>query len=140
MGLLHGLNSILDNRERLKTEEVHLDETRILNHRALILCYEHLLARLLVISRTYGNPIGNVITTDNRTAGVYTRTAHVTLQHLRILNRIAHDGVGRLLGSLQLRNYHYGVIEVYLELLILVVRVGDAVRNPLAELVGLRQW
>ena len=45
------LHRILHNREVFQTEEVHLDKTCILDYRAFVLCYENLLACLLVVSR-----------------------------------------------------------------------------------------
>ena len=101
---LYVSHRILYDREGFQAQEVHLDKSRILNHGTLILRHEHLLARLLVVSRRYRHPIGDVITADNRTAGVHTRTTHVTLQHLGVFNRVVQDGVLRILGSLQLRH------------------------------------
>ena len=84
---------ILDDRQGLQPEEVHLDKARILDYRSLILRHEHLFARLLVVGRTYGHPVGNVVTADDRTACVHARVADVAFEHLGIFDRVAQDGV-----------------------------------------------
>ena len=127
--LLHIGYSLFDNREGLQAEEVHLDETCILNHTTLILCHQQLLARLLIISRAHRYPIGNIIATDDSTAGVYTRATHIALEHLGILNRIAQYRVGRGLRFSQLGYSLDSIGEV--ELL-----VGKLIGDELTEVVS----
>ena len=43
---------------------------------------------------------------------MHTRTAHVTFQHLGILQRIAHQRVGRCFRSLKLRHIGDGIGEI----------------------------
>ena len=130
--MLHIGYGILDDGEGLKTQEVHLDKSRILNHSTLILRYEHLLARLLILGSANRHPVGDVVTADNSSTGVYTRTTHITLQHLGVLDGVVQHGVVRLLGSLQLWHIFDGVLEVYL-------LVGNTVRHQLTQSVRLRQ-
>ncbi len=53
-------------------QEVHLNQSGIFDHRTFILGNEHLFARFLIIGRTYRHPVGDVVTTDNRTTSMHT--------------------------------------------------------------------
>ena len=93
----HGL---LDDGEGLQSQEVHLDEARVLNHATLVLCYEQFFACLLVFGGAHGYPVGDVVAADDGSAGMYACAAHITFEHLGILDGVAQDGVGRCLGLL----------------------------------------
>ena len=68
-----------------------LIKSRIFDDGTFVLGYEHLLARLLIICRADGYPIRNIVTANNSTAGMHTRTTYVTFQHLGVFHRIAHQ-------------------------------------------------
>ena len=87
-------NGFLNDGQGFQSEEVHLDKSRIFDDGTFVLGNEHLLARLLIIRRADGYPIRDVVTTNNSTAGMHTRTAHITFQHLGVFHRIAHQGIG----------------------------------------------
>ena len=118
----------LDNRQGLQAQKIHLDQSGILNNRTFILRYEHLFARFLIISRTYGNPVGYIVPTDDCTASMYTRVADISLQHLGVLDGIPQDRIGRNLSSLQFGYIRYGIRQVQF-------LVGYLVRYQLTEAV-----
>ena len=128
----HVLHRLLDDGEGLEAQEVHLDESGIFNHAAFVLGDEHLLARLLVIGGAHGYPVGDVVAADDGATGMHARAAHVALEHLGILHRVAHQGVGRGLGSLQLGHVGNGIGQVKL-------LVRYLVGHELAEAVALRE-
>lgn len=84
-------NGFLNDGQGFQSEEVHLDKSRIFDDGTFVLGNEHLLARLLIIRRADGYPIRDVVTANNSTAGMHTRTAYITFQHLGIFHRIAHQ-------------------------------------------------
>ena len=129
-GLADVLHGVLDDRQGLQTQEVHLDEPRVLDHRAFVLRDEHLLARHLVVGRRNRHPVGDVVAADDRAAGVHARIADVALEHLGVEDRIVQDRVVGLLGGLQLRNQFDGLREVLHRL-----AVGRLVGNELAQSV-----
>ena len=82
-------------RKRLQSQEVHLDQARRFNHVSVILCTVGLRAlEVRIISRRYGHMIRDRVTTDDKTTGMDTRTAHRALEHLRILHGIGNVRVG----------------------------------------------
>ena len=107
-------DGLADDGERLEAEEVHLDETRLLNHLALVLGAVEFLARLLVVGSRYGHPVRNVVAADDETAGVDTRIADVALEHLGIAERVAHHGVAAGFGLAQLGDGGNGIGKVHL--------------------------
>ena len=132
LGQADVLHGVLDDRKGLQPQEVHLDKSRVLDHRAFILRDEHLFAGLLVVGRRDGHPVGDVVAANNRTAGVHARVADVAFEHLGIADRVPHHGVVRLLGGFQFGHIVDGVLQI--ELL-----VRNLVGNQLAEAVRLRE-
>ena len=63
---------------------------------------------------------------------MYTRTAHVTFQHLSVFQRITHQWVGRSLRSLQFRNVINSIPQVQF-------LIGYFIGNQFCQTVGLRQ-
>ena len=125
-------NGFLNDGQGFQSEEVHLDKSRIFDDGTFVLGNEHLLARLLIIRRADGYPIRDVVTANNSTAGMHTRTAYITFQHLGIFHRIAHQGIGRSLRSLQFGHVGNGIGQV--EFL-----VGNLIRHELAQTVRFAQ-
>ncbi len=133
------LDGIFDDRERLQSEEVHLYQSGVLDDRAFVLRYEHLLAGLLVVGRADGHPVRDVVAADDRAARMHARAADVAFEHLGVHDRIVQYRLGRLLCRFQLGHCIDSVREVDLQQLVLVVRIGYAVGHELAEIVGLRE-
>ena len=69
----------------------------------------HFTPELLIIGSAYRYPVSNVITADNRTTGMHSRTTHIAFQHLGIFQRIAHQRIGRSFCCLQFRNIINGI-------------------------------
>ena len=89
------LQRLFDDGKGFQTEKVHLYQSRVLNHRTFVLGHKHLLAGFLIVRRTDRYPVGNVITADNGTTGMYTGIAHIAFQHLCIFDGITQNRVGR---------------------------------------------
>ena len=88
-------------RQRLQSQEVHLDESGRLNHVAVILGAVGLgILEVGVVGSRDGHPVTDRVTTDNKATGMDTRTTHRTLQHLGILDGVAQRLVGRSLSLL----------------------------------------
>ena len=132
LGQADVLHGVLDDRKGLQPQEVHLDQSRVLDHRTLVLRDEHLLAGLLVVGRRDGDPVRDVVAADDRAAGVHARVADVSFEHLGVTDRIAQNRVVRLFGGFQFGDVVDGVLQV--ELL-----VGNLVRHEFAEAVRLRE-
>ena len=84
----HVLDRFLDDGQGLQAQEVHLDQSGFLDHGTLVLGNQHLLAGILVFRRTDRYDIRYIITSDNDTAGVYTRVTDVAFQHLGVFQGI----------------------------------------------------
>lgn len=132
LGQADVLHGVLDDRKGLQPQEVHLDQSRVLDHRTLVLRDEHLLAGLLVVGRRDGDPVRDVVAADDRAAGVHARVADVSFEHLGVTDRIAQNRVVRLFGGFQFGDVVDGVLQV--ELL-----VGNLVGHQFAEAIGLRE-
>ncbi len=106
--------SLLDDGERLQSEEVHLYEARFLDDLPLILRAVQLFVRLLVLGCGDGHPVGDVVAADDEAAGVHARVAHVAFQHLCVADGVAQERVGRRFRLAQLGYRRDGVGEVEL--------------------------
>ena len=73
---------------------------------------KHFFTCLLIVGSADRHPVGNIITTDNRTAGMHTSATNVSFEHLGILDRIPYQRIGRGFGSLQLRDIFYRIAEI----------------------------
>ena len=122
------LDGLLDDGECLQSEEVHLDQSGVFDDRAFVLCHQYFLSGVLVVGRTDGYPVGDVVTADDGAAGMHAGIADVAFQHPGILDGVAQDGVGRCLRLLQLRDIFDGIRQVDL-------LVGYLVGDELAEVV-----
>ena len=107
--LTNVLNGLLNNGQGLQAQEVHLNQPRIFNYRTFVLGNQHFFPGFLVVCRTHRYPVGNIITTDNRTAGMYTCVSHVTFQHLGIFDGITQHRIRRHFRFLQFRHVSNGI-------------------------------
>ena len=107
--LTNVLNGLLNNGQGLQAQEVHLNQPRIFNYRTFVLGNQHFFSGFLIVCRTHRYPVGNIITTDNRTAGMYTRVSHVTFQHLGVFNSITQYRIRRYFRFLQFRHISNGI-------------------------------
>ena len=129
--LTYIVHSIFDDAEGLQSEEVHFDQSSLLNDRAFILRTEKFLARFLVFGRTDRNDIGNRLRTNDDTAGMNAGIADITFQHLGIFQRIACEFVTFRSGFLQFRHIFDGVGQRNL------LHFGNLIRDKLCQTIGL---
>ena len=133
-GELHVLHGLLEDGECLQSQEVHLDESRLLYHVAVILRAEQLVAGIgLVLSGRYGHPVADGIAADDGAAGMDAGVAHGALEHAGILDGVAGTDIGRHLGIAQFGHAFDGIVEVHLH------AVGQTVGDGLAQAVALLQ-
>ena len=132
-GEAYVLDGLLDDGEGLQPQEVHLDQPGLLDHRALVLGDEHLLARVLIFRRAHRHDIRYIVAPDDDAAGVHARVAHVALQLLGVFQRVARQGVAPVRRLAQLGHVVDGVRQ--LELL----HVRYLVRHQLRQAVRFRQ-
>ena len=93
LDIFHGF---FQDGQGFQSKEVHLDESRFLNHVSVILRTAQFFTReLLIIGSGNRYPITNIIPTNNRSASMHTRIANVVLQHLSIADGISQQRVGR---------------------------------------------
>ena len=83
------LQTLFDDSQGLESEEVHLDKTHVLHHVSIVLRNQNTLLRVFIFHRTQWCIFGEVIRTDNHTAGVDTHLANGILQLLCI---VEHGG------------------------------------------------
>ena len=98
----------------------HLNQSGIFNYRTFILGDEHLFTRFLTSAVLTGTQSGNIVTADNRTAGMHTRTTHVASSILAYLS-VSRTNGREILQQLQLRDIFDGIAQVQF-------LVGDLVR------------
>ena len=84
---------LLDDAERLQPEEVHLDESGVLDDGAFVLGATQLLPRLLVIGRRDGYPVAHIVATDDDTTGMDARIAYIAFEHLRKTDGVSQQGI-----------------------------------------------
>ena len=127
------LASLLQLRECLQTEEVHLDQSRRFNHVTVILCTVRLHAlEVRIVGGGHRHPVGDRVATDDEATGVDTRSPHRSLQHLRILDGVGEVGVWRGLRIPQFGHIFQGVGQVHLRRLA-VRTIRQTIRNSLTE-------
>ena len=129
--ILYGL---LDDGKRFQPQEVHLDQTRLLDDRSLILGHQHLLARILVLGRADRYHIRNIVPPNDDPTGMDTRITHIALQHLGIFQGIAQQRVIASGSRLQFID----IIDRILQLEFLHVR--NLVRHQFGQSSGFIQW
>ena len=91
--------------------------------------HEQRLLRLLILGRSHGHDVRDVLPTDNHAAGMHTGVAHIALQFLRVFQRVAQDGVRTVGRLLQLGHDLNGRLER-------VHAVGDQLSQP----IRLPEW
>ena len=127
------LDGLFDDGEGFQSEEVHLDESCVLDDAAFVLGDQHLFARFLILSSADGYPVGDVIAADDGSAGMYTGVAHVSFQHLGILDGVSQGRVGRGFCFLQFRHVGDGVGQIQF-------LVRYLVGHQFAQAVRFIQW
>ena len=128
--LPHILHCLFQDAQSLQSEEVHLDKSCFLYDMSVILCAAHLLACLLIIGCAYRYPVIYRVSTDDGSAGMYTRIPDVVLQHDGITHRVAKQRIGRCSGILQLRHTLNCIRQCHL------LSVRQFVGNSLAERIA----
>ena len=99
VGETYVLHRLLHDGQCGESEEVHLDESGLLDDVSVVLCGEQLMSWVaLVLSRRHRHPVADSIAADDCAAGVYARTAHGALEHLRVLYGVCHLWVGTRFG------------------------------------------
>ena len=84
--------SFLDDRQVLESQEVHLNQSSALNHAALILGNDDVLA--IVVGRgTHGHPVGDVVASDDHATGMDTGAADATFKFLGKADGLGHARV-----------------------------------------------
>ena len=97
---------------------------------SVVLCTPQLMSRIrLILCHRYRHPVADGVTTDDETAGMDTRTAHRTLQHLGIHNGIAQPFIVRHLGIAELGYALDRIGQIHLQ------TIGQTVRNLLTQMV-----
>ena len=124
-------NGFLNDGQGFQSEEVHLDKSRILDHRTFVLRDEHFLPRLLVVGSRHGHPIADCVAADDDSAGMNAGVPDVAFKHLGILYGLVHPRIGRRLRLSELLHALDCVGKVHLH------AVGQTVGNSLAEPVRL---
>ena len=95
MGEAYVLNGLLHDRQGGESEEVHLDESGLLDDVSVVLCGEQLMSWVaLVFSRRHRHPVADGVAADNGAAGVDARSANGALEHLCVLYGVCHLRVG----------------------------------------------
>ena len=82
--LLDIFDRFFNDRQCFQAKKIHLDQPRFLNDRTFILRNEQSLFRFLVFGRCHRHDIGNILLSDNHTAGMHTCIPHIALQLLSI--------------------------------------------------------
>ena len=130
------LEGLLDDGERLEAEEVHLDQTGLLNHAPLVLSGDHLRA-VGVGGHGDRHPVGDVVAADDHAAGVDAGAAHVPFELSGIVHHLPDLGVGALHLRLEFRHVFRAVGEV--DRRVLAVPLRQPRRHELRQTVRLRE-
>ena len=101
------LERILDDRQRLETQKVHLDQPDALDQLALVLHD----VQLGVLRYGHRSELLQIVLSDNHAAGVHAGLAHGALEFLCVLHRVADQRIVRLLFLYQLGNFLVGLGE-----------------------------
>ena len=119
--LLDVLDAFLDDIQRDKPEEVHLDKPYALHHVSVVLGYEHALLQLRVIDARQRCELRQVVRADDDAAGVDTYLAIGVLQLLGVLQHLAHIRLAHLKLVLQLVHVLVAVLQVHFRALAFLV-------------------
>ena len=126
--MLDDLTCLLQLRERLQPQEVHLDQSGALDDMAIILRYRTLqVGKIWVVGSRDGHPIADGVAANDKTTSVNTNPSNRTLKLLGILNGIAFLRIDRHLCIAQLRRTLDGIGQIHLH------AVWQTLRNGLFE-------
>ena len=137
MAQLDVLHRVLDHRQGLQPQEIHLEEAGVFGHRVVKLRARH----VAVLGGRDRNKIGDVIRGDDHATGMDPRVAHAAFQHAGGLQSLSFQG-GLLADGLQL--FHHGkAFASHLLLQRLVVEAEHLlerdVRDELGEAIRVAQ-
>ena len=123
---------LLQLRQGLQSEKVHLDESCRLDDVTVVLRTVGLLVlEVRIVGSRYRNPVANRVTADDKATSMDTRTSDRALQHLGIFDGIAKGRVFAGLSIAQFRNGLDGIRQIHLRSL--AVNIGQTVGNGLAQ-------
>ena len=112
----------------------HLDKSGRFDDVSVVLGYEQLGA--VIIDHRYRNDGIDGVTTDNHTASMNTRAAHVALEHLSEAHHVADSRILAVAGLSQFGHHLDTVLEVALQRL--AVLFGHSVRYEARQMIGHR--
>ena len=92
-GFLDVSQALLDNRQRDKSQEVHLNQSYGLYHMSVIFGDQHAFLAVLVFYRTQRGKIGQIIGSDDHAASVYTHLTNRSFQPRGIFEHRAGIGI-----------------------------------------------
>ena len=101
------LDRILDDGERLETEEVHFDESHALHEFALVLHH----VQVGVFGRCHRGELFEVVLADDDAAGMYARLPHRTFEFFGVFERVLYQRVRRFAFAGQLRRVLVSSLE-----------------------------
>ena len=132
--LLDDLAGFLELRERLESEEVHLDQSGGLDDVSVVLRDGTFQSReVRVVGRGHGDPVADRVPADDETTGVKTGATDGALELPGIFDGVALTGIGRRHCLAQLRRAFDGILQVHLH------AVGQSVGDGFLQCVGLLQ-
>ena len=131
---------LLQLRECLQSEEVHLDKSCRLDDMSVILCTVGLHSlEIRVIGSRYRHMVADRITADDESTGMDTRSSHRSLKHLRIFDGICESRVCRSLCLLEFPGTLDGIGEIHLQVttgLGVFQSVGDSLTQGICQSQG----
>ena len=134
-GTLDILTSLLQLRECLQAQEVHLDKSRRFYHVTIILSTVSLNPlEIRIVGSRHWHMVTNRITTDNKATGMNTRSPNGTLQHLGIFNRVRQMDIRGSLSLLQFGYIFDGIRQIHFRSLT-VRAIGQTIWYCLAQTV-----
>ena len=132
--LLDDLTSLLQLRERLQSEKVHLDQSGGLDDVSVVLRDGAFQSREVgVVGCGHGNPVTDRVPADDETACMKAGATDGTLELTGIFDGVALTGIGRSHCLAQLRRALDGILEIHLH------AVGQSVGDSFLQCVGLLQ-
>ena len=130
--LLDNSTSLFHLRQRLQSQEVHLNQSCRFYHVSVILrTVGFLILEIGIIGRADRHPVTNRVATDNESTGMNTRSANGSLQHLGIFDGIAQRLIVAALCLTQFRNSLDGIYQIHLRRF--SIHIGQTVGDCLTQ-------
>ena len=115
MCFLYHTACLLHLRERLQPQKVHLNQSRALNHVAVILGDSRLQAREIRVVGGGDRHMGaDRIAADDESAGVYASASDRPLQLAGVLDGVRLTRIRACLSGLQFGSTYDGILQVHL--------------------------